>query len=175
MPRKIFPLMVEETRRWFSDASGYVFVDYTGMSANDANRLRRKIGEYDAGMRVVKNSVAARVFEEMEVDAGDLLVGPTAVVTVYTEDDLPAVARVLREWKKEGGRIEIKGAVVDKAVVSAEGVDHLADCPPREQMYAMLTGAVASPMRNVASVLQGVLRSLLMVLQGVIERREGND
>ncbi|MCL5094174.1 MAG: hypothetical protein M1355_03520 [Patescibacteria group bacterium] len=60
--------------------------------------------------------------------------------------------------------MELFGGVLNGKSISLDEIKSLALMPSREEMYAKIVGSLASPLRGLASVLQGNLRGLVNVL-----------
>ena len=55
---------------------------------------------------------------------------------------------------------EIKGGIVDGVVTDAQGIDALADLPPREVLIARMLGSMMSPITGLAIALDQLAKKL---------------
>jgi len=90
----------EQLREDLADVPHAILVDFRGLNVEGATNLRRKLREGDARLQVVKNSTVLRAIEDLPLaELRDVFVGQTAIA--YTEGDVVALAKTLREFAKE--------------------------------------------------------------------------
>jgi large subunit ribosomal protein L10 len=94
---------------------------------------------------------------------GDVLVGQTAVVT--GAQDVCAAAKVMKNFSDEFKKPEIKGGVLDGALLDPAGIKALADLPSREVLLATLLGVLQAPASKLVRTLNEPAASLARVLQ----------
>ena len=171
MPSAIKEMMVAELVDQFRDVSHSVLIDFTGMSAMQANELRAKLGEQGAKVVVVRNSMAVRALQRVGLDkAAELIDGPTAFV--HGGDDPVTLSKTLLDWGKANGGLKATGALVEGAAIDAKGVAALAALPPVEMLHGMVVCAIASPLTGIAGVLQSVVRSFVTVVKAIGEKAD---
>lgn len=174
MGRKIHPMMVEETKARLSEADDLVSFSLTGVTAVETDALRREVRDAGGSLAVVKNSVARKALEDLgRGGASAIIDGPTALAWA-DGDALVFVCKILDEWKSKTKRLEIKGGWLQGNVLSDKDVQSLASIPPREQLHAMVVGALAAPISGLAGVLQGLLRGFAVVVKEIAERRNSD-
>lgn len=152
-------------------ASQAVFVtDYRGLTVAQLTKLRRKLREAGTEYRVVKNTLARRAAAEVDASVLEsLLVGPSGVA--FAKQDPVATAKVLNEFARETKIFEIRGGMLQGKLLTAEGVQALADLPPREVLLAQVVGGMQAPISGFVSVLQGTIRKLVYALDAVREKK----
>ena len=101
---------IDEIKEKFSNATATVFVDYAGLSVAETTLLRRKLKEVDSEIKIYKNTLAKRALDTLNVDFGDELNGPKAVVF---GTDAIAPIKVLSDFAKEHPALELKVGYVD--------------------------------------------------------------
>ncbi len=153
-------------------ASALYFIDFTGVGANDFNRLRRQLQETGARVRVVKNRLMLRALSECGVsdDIASLLRQPTSLV-LAAEDSI-APARVIRDMAKKIEPLRVKGAYLDARVYAADQFAALASLPTKDELRGQLVGALASPIYGFTMALDGLLSDLVYVLDQLREKNE---
>jgi large subunit ribosomal protein L10 len=148
----------------------YYFVDYRGLTFAEATELRKRLRKVDADLKVVKNTLGKIAAANAGVEGLDeLMAGPTAIA--YVHGDPAKVAKTIQDFIKEKKKAAIRGGKLQRSVLSAAQVEALASLPSREQLIAQLVGAIASPLRGLANVLNGPIRGLVMVLAQVEEQK----
>ena len=107
----------------------------------------------------------------MDLEVGELLRGPTAIAFVEPGGDAAAVAKVLRDFARDGHPLVLKGGFLNQAAIGVEDIDVLADLPPREVLLAQFAGALAAPMVMMAGLLQALPRQFAYALNELITKR----
>ncbi len=154
----------------FGAASDFVFSDFRGLTFPQMTELRAKLGEKGASYRVVRNSVARIAMKELGLpDASDLLVGPTGLT--FLGGDPGAAAKVLLDFTKSAP-LHIKGGVIGGKMFSAKEIEALSRLPGRNQLLAMLMGAMNAPLMNLMYVMNGVTSKLVRTLAAVAEKKK---
>ena len=78
----------------------------------------------------------------------DILEGPSAFV--FVKGEVPAAAKALKDFAKTNKALEIKGGIAEGAAVDAAYIEKMASLPTKDQLYAMVAGAIAGVARKLA-------------------------
>src|SRR5438105_15068052 len=145
--------------------SPFVLVtDYQRMKVDQFGDLRNRLAPAGAEVRVVKNSFLKRAMTDSGLpDVADKLSGQTAIV--MGEKDVAPVAKILKAFAAEFKVAALKIGVIDKAVLSAQEIEALADLPSREVLLAQLLGLFMSPATKLVRLLNEPAASLARVLK----------
>jgi large subunit ribosomal protein L10 len=170
MPTQQKITTVAELKTQVEQASALYFIDFTKVSANDINMVRRRLDELKVTMKVVKNRLAARALAETGVPDGveQILVGPTSVV--FAAEDPVAPARLIREIAVKLKDLRVKGAFLDGAIYAAEQFEFLASLPTKADLQAQLVGVLQGPISEFAFSLEGLISELVRVLDEIKDR-----
>lgn len=136
----------------FSQYTGYIFTDYRGMTVEQITKLRRTLMKKDAAYRVVKNRFAKIALTELDNQADDQLVGPTAIALVRG-DEANVVAKELFASVKDGSPIQVKGAMLDGKFFTPEEVEAFSKLPTKLELIASLMGTMKAPVQKLAATL----------------------
>ncbi|HCJ12564.1 MAG: 50S ribosomal protein L10 [Verrucomicrobia bacterium GWF2_51_19] len=160
--------LVQEVASYL-DASNYVILaDFKGMTVADVAELRKALRAESATYHVVKNSIFNVVAKERSFpDMSNLLQGQNAVVVGGSNPS--GVAKVLMQFAKDKKKLEMRGAILEKRLLSAGDVEALSKLPSLEVLRAQLLGLLNTPAQKVLYVLQGVPQGLLNVLNAHAE------
>ena len=171
MPSAIKQRMVTELASRFRTMPHAVLVDYTRMSAGQADDLRATLEEHGARMLIVKNALAVLALRQLDLpDVADLIEGPTAFISGAA--DPVVLAKTVLGWGKKASLLTVRGGMVDGAAVDARSVQALASLPPLDVLRAQAIGAIAAPLTGFVGVLQSVLRSFVGVIKAIGEKKE---
>ncbi len=162
--------IVSEIKDKFERATSVVLVNYRGLNVKEVTELRKRFRDAGADYKVYKNTLMTRALNELgEENLIPQLIGPNAIAFGY--DDSVAPAKILSDFAKTYGKLEIKAGIVEGTFVDADGVKALADLPTKEVLIAQVLGGLNSPITGFVNVLQGNIRNLVYVLNAVNEQR----
>lgn len=165
-------VVVADIREKMEKAHSVVLVDYRGLTVAEVTDLRRQCRERGVEYVVLKNTMVRLAAEELGiVGLEPHLNGPTAVA--FGMKDAVAPAKVLTEFIKKAKKITIKCGVVDRKVISADGVQALSELPPKEVLIAKMMGSLNAPITNFVGVLSATLRSLVYAVDAVRKQKAG--
>jgi large subunit ribosomal protein L10 len=100
----------------------------------------------------------------------EYLQGPTAIA--IAQEDPVAPAKVLSDYAKDSKFFELKTAVLEGKILSADEVKALAELPSREVLLAKMLGSINAPVSNFVGVLAAVPRSLVQVLGAIRDQKD---
>ena len=166
-PEKV--TMATEIDQRLDGALYMILADFNGMDVSKTTELKGLLRENGASYNVVKNRMLSRAVPN-DLDLTDMLKGHTAMI--FGDGDVVEVAKVIRKFTVANQKPVIKGGFVEGKAVSAEDVVALAKLPSKDVLRAMLLGTLQAPARNLASVLNQKVASLVYVLSAVIEKKE---
>jgi len=161
----------------FNKATVALFADYKGLTAPQADDLRRKLRATDAEVKVLKNNLARLITNDGSMgDAAKGLmtgvVGPTLVAFAYK--DAAATAKVFHKFSKDNEALKLKDSLMGKIRISAAEIEELASLPSREAMLGKFLATLNAPATSFVGVLAAVPRSLLYTLVA-IEKKKGSE
>jgi large subunit ribosomal protein L10 len=156
--------LVEQYKKWVEDSDGLILTNYRGLSVKDISDLRKDIRESGGEFHIIKNTLAKRAFEEVGREwKEDVFIGPTALGISYTNPT--SLAKVIRNFSKEFGTIEIKSGYLAERLVTVEEITALADLPSMAEMQAKLLSTIAAPASKLTRVLAEPGRQVAGVLK----------
>ncbi len=147
-----------------------VLVDYKGIDAVDDTVLRRQLRECGSDYFVVKNTLLLRAARLSGLEGLEpLLKGSTAVA--LSKVDYSLAAKILEEFSRKNDFFSIKAGFVEGKVVGKSEVEALAKLPSKDVLVATLLRDLGAPVTGLAVALNGIMRSLALVLNAVAEKR----
>src|ERR1041385_4734543 len=128
-------ILAEVTER-VARAKSMFFADFTGITVEQVNELRREFRKSNVDYRVVKNTLARKALESVTGydKVLDQLVGPTAIAFSY--DDPVAPAKIIKKFREKNEKLKVKVCVLEKQVFDGKQLDELAKLPTRGEMIA---------------------------------------
>lgn len=136
-------------------ASG-VLVKYEGINVEQDTKMRAALRAAGVEYTVIKNTLISKACDKVGLEGlKSSLEGMNALAISF--DDPIAPAKILKEYADEVETFEIRGGILEGAVVDAATVGELADIPPKEVLIAKLLGSIQSPLYKLAYALQAVV------------------
>jgi large subunit ribosomal protein L10 len=167
-PRK--EATVRELREVSEQHSWALVVGYRGLSNPEMEGLRRAVGAANGTLRIVKNSLFRIASKGTSLEpAASLLDGPCAIVF---GDEAPAVAKAIADFAKGSQKLVVHGGVLDGRVLAKEGVDTVAQIPPRQVLYSLLVAGLEGPISGLTQSLHGIISKLVYALDEIKEQRQ---
>ena len=161
--------LVEQYKKWVAESDGLVLTHYHGLSVKDISDLRREIRETGGEFHIIKNTLAKLAFEESGREwKEDVFIGPTALGISYQNPS--GLAKVIKDFSKEFGTIEIKSGYLAERLVTVEEIIALAELPSMEEIRAKLLRTIGAPASKLARVLAEPGRQLAAVLKSYSEK-----
>jgi large subunit ribosomal protein L10 len=161
--------IVEDLSARLNQSPFLIVTEYTGMNVWQFSELRSRLAGAGAQCRVVKNTFLRRAAAGIGYpDLAETLSGQTAIVT--GESDVCAAAKVLKVFGAEFQKLAIKVGVLDKAIVSKEQIQALADLPPKAILQSQLLGVLKSPLQKLVVLLNEPGASLARLLKARLDQ-----
>lgn len=158
----------------FQKTPHVVLTDYRGMTANQANELRRRIRAAGGTYAVLKNRLAKRAAAGTAVEKiHDRLVGTCGLAGHGT--DPVAIAKVVAEFAKENPQLKMVAAVVDakELIVGEAGVKSLSTMPGLPELRAQLLALINTPATMLVRLLGTPASQIARAVDARREKLEG--
>lgn len=166
--------LAQSLKEKFVKAKVSIFADYKGLTATQADDLRRQLRAHKAEVKVLKNNIARLLTKDGKMGADakvvmDSLVGPTMVAFAY--GDPAAAAKTIHKFAQDNEALKLKDSLMGEKRIDAAGVEELAKLPAKEVLLAKLLGTMNAPISNFVGVLAAVPRSLVTVLAAIEDKK----
>ncbi len=152
-------------------AKSLFLADFTGITVEQINELRREFRKSDIGYEVVKNTLARKALEGIE--GYDKVLGhlekPTAIA--YGYGDPAAPAKIIKKFREKHNKLEVKICVVERQVFDAKDLDRLAKLPSRGELIAGILGSINAPIAGLAGAVGAVMRDLVNVIDAIEKKK----
>ena len=171
MKKKEKQEIVAYLHKRFEESGVMILADYRGLNVAAMNRIRLRLREQDAELRVVKNTlakIAARGTGMSEAEG--VLEGPTAII--LHESDIGMLSRTLAEFAKKKDILKITGGVISGKLYDARRIQSVARLPGRMDLLAILSGTMKSGPSKLLGVVSAMPRKMAGLLLALKESRE---
>ncbi len=163
---------VDEVKAKVDSTSTALVTEYRGLTVAEISNVRRQLRTLGADYKVFKNTLVRRAVAGTSAEPiAQFLEGPTAIA--FVDGDVSAVAKALRDLAKASPKLILKGGVLDGKALGPKDISALADLPSREVLLAQFAGALASPLRTMASLLKAVPQNFAYGLSALLDSQGG--
>ncbi len=163
--------LVGELNETFSKAKFAVVTDYRGLKVTELEKLRHVLRENDAQFQIAKNTLLRLAVKDTEYEGlTEFFTGTTAVAFSFEEPVGPAKA--IAAFCKEFEALEIRSAVLEGSILSADEVVALSKLPSKDELLGKLLGTMAAVPTGFVRVLNGIPQKLVYGLQAIKEQKE---
>ena len=174
MPAEIKTKLLDELKALLAERENFVLTTYSGLSVVEIGELRAELRAKDGRMKVVKNNLFRLALQQSEHHKGAAdsiaadLTGPIAVT--FTGGDLPAATKVLVDYAKKTGKIELKSGSLDGQYLDPAGVQQIANLPSREELLSIIGRGLNTPAQKIATGMNQIIAGLARGIKAVGEK-----
>jgi large subunit ribosomal protein L10 len=162
--------VVQEVRDTMSKATSVVLLGFKGVDVITVTELRNRFRKAGVQYTVVKNKLIEQALKgsPFEGHAGlkGVFAGETGVA--YSFEDAATAAKVVRDFRKEGGKhekLQVKAGLLEVVVIPGDQVEsQLASMPGKDEVRAQFLATLQAPMQQFVAQLQAPLQNLVYVL-----------
>jgi large subunit ribosomal protein L10 len=174
MNRQEKEVVVSEIAEKVSRAKSLIFADFTGLTVEQANELRREFQKSKIDYCVVKNTLVKKALQNASgLDkVVESLRGPTAIAFGY--DDPVSPAKIIRRFIEKHEKPSVKVCVVENLVYDGLRLVELSKLPSRPELVASILGSLQAPIVGVMNAVQAVVRDLVSVIDAIEEKKKSS-
>jgi large subunit ribosomal protein L10 len=166
--------MMNQLRTDLDGTRSVLILDLKDLDATAEHGLRRDLRKKAIRLRVLKNSLARRVFTELGMEGlSRYLEGSSAVV--WGGEGIAELAKEITTQVKNLKKPAIKGAAVDGVVVGAEQVEEITKLPGREALIGRVVGLALAPVQRIVALANAPAAHLLGQLGTMSEGADGEE
>ncbi|HSD98308.1 MAG TPA: 50S ribosomal protein L10 [Patescibacteria group bacterium] len=161
--------IVAEVKEKVDRAKAMVFTDYTGLTHQQLETLKKEIKKADAEFVVAKNTLVKLALGDKVSGQEDKFEKPTGTMFLYGDvvTPLKALAKMVKEVEKPS----IKFGLFDGKVMTDKEVLKLSTLPSREVLLSQLAGMLKSPISGLHRAMNWNLQKLVMTLAAVEKQK----
>ncbi len=163
--------IIEEIKEKVSRANGMYLADFTRITVEQVNELRREF--YKAGIeyRVVKNTLVRKALEAVTGydKVYPKLTGPTAIAFGYNDPIVPA--KILKKFSEKNQNLKVKACIIEKQFYEGTELNNIASMPSHSEIIASILGSIDAPASGLVGVISAVMRDLVSVLDAIEKKK----
>ena len=168
MSKYVKEMMMDQLKTELDGDRSVLILDLKGLDAVSEFQFRRDLRKKQIKMRVLRNSLARRVFEDMGIGGlSRFLEGPS--VAVWGGTGVAELAKEIFGQVKKLKKPEIKGGSVDGTVIGPDQVEDITKLPSREELIGRVVSLALAPAARVVSLANAPASGLLGQLKTLAE------
>ena len=172
--RMVKEAIVRELTQRLSETPNVFVTRITRLHAPEADALRQRLFTSQARLFLVQRALGRRTIEGLKIPGlADRLEG--SVGLVLAGDDALPVAKALMEFvKTHENQLAVGVALIDGQLLDPNGVEALAQLPPRPALLTQVVFTIESPIANLMATVEQLIGDLAWMLEQAAKRKEGH-
>jgi len=162
-------LVVEEIKQKLQSAKSVAFVEYKGLTVEEATAMRREFKKNGAEYKVYKNKLLLLALNELGIKGGEEFLHGTSAVA-FSYDDEVSGAKVVCETATKTKKLSVKFGLLNGSFVEGKEIEALAKLPSKEVLLAKLLGTLNAPASALCRVLNAPIQGLAIALNAIAEK-----
>jgi large subunit ribosomal protein L10 len=168
MSKYVKEMMMDQLRTDLDGSRSVLIVDLKGLDAVAEHRFRDDLRKKSIRLRVLKNTLARRVFTDMGMGGlSQFLEGPS--VAIWGGEGVAELAKEITAQVKVLKKPLIKGGAVDGTVIGPDQVEDITKLPSREALIARVAALALSPAQRIVSLANAPAAGLMGQLKTMAE------
>lgn len=158
--------IVKEVNEVASKALSVAVAEYRGMEVAHMTVLRRKAREQGVYLKVIRNTLAKRAFQDTQFDDMDAaLKGP--LVYAFSLDAPGSAARLFKDFAKENKHLKVTALSIGDGLMGVDKLDAVASLPTRDEALAKLLATFKAPVSKFVRTINEVPTKFVRVLAAI--------
>ncbi len=155
-----------------TSANALALLSFNKLNAEQMSNFRLSLRKKGLRVRVVKNTLARRVFDATPYKAlSDQLTGP--VLMAFTDGDPVLATKAIWEWVNlENFDVQVRGGVALGQVMTKEQLNALSKLPGRNELLTSFLYALQSAPKGLLNAVQDMPRKLGYALAALEEKKK---
>jgi large subunit ribosomal protein L10 len=168
MSKYVKEMMMDQLKTELNGDRSVLILDLKGLDAITEYQFRRDLRSKSIKMRVLRNTLARRVFDDMGMGGlSRFLEGPS--VAVWGGAGVAELAKEISVQVKKLKKPLIKGGAVDGTVIGPEQVEDITKLPSREALIGRVVSLALAPVQRVITLANAPASGLLGQLKTLSE------
>lgn len=144
---------------------------YSGLSSASLCSLRQSLLGADAKFFVVRNKIAARVFNDLNrQELVGCIDGPCGFV--FVKEEPINVSKILCEFLKQNQQLKLQGGFFEETVLKKEDIEAMSKIPSKEVLRYQVVAGLNSPIAGFVRTLNQILRNFVYCLDQIKQKKQ---
>jgi len=149
-----------------------VFVQYSGVSANEMREVRDKLFDDKLSLIVAKKTLIAIAIKDKKIGEVDKNFAPGQIAISFAFEDEMVLTKTMNELCKKYSNLKIAGGIFEGKIISKDDVIRLANIPSKNVLITQFAMLIKSPITGFHGACKNLLQSLALVLTEVKKEKE---
>jgi len=163
--------ILKEYIKKLDDQKSTVIVNFSGLSVKDVETLRKECRQNKVSYSIVKKTLLKMALEEKGIDFSSIQSLNNNIGVAFGEDEVGPAKVLFDFFEKHNENLNIASGILENKIITTEEIKALAKLPCKEELLAKIVGSMQAPICNFVNVLQGNIRELVQVLNGIKESK----
>jgi large subunit ribosomal protein L10 len=159
---------IKTTKERLKTGKAFYFTDFTGLSVQNLEKLRRSLKQNSGAYVVLKNTLGFLAMKDLgynEKIIHELFMGPTGVAIAF--EDPIVLAKILKETRD----LKIKGCYIEGTFYDINEVTRLSLIPSKEVLLNTLVCSL-NILGNLVGILESLIRNLTYTIDAIKKNKE---
>jgi len=157
---------IEKLRQAIAKQKAMVFVNFSGLKAQDVENLRNKLNQIGAKFMVTKKTLAKLAFSKEKIAFPEQEFKNELGIVFALEDEM-APSKAAFNFSKENESLQIVGGYIESEFMPAQEMIALAQLPSRKELLGQLVGTLSTPISNFINVQKANIKGLIYALEAI--------
>jgi large subunit ribosomal protein L10 len=165
--------IVEELSAVINGSIAAAVANYKGLTVADMEILRKAGRDQSVSVRVYRNTLIRRAIKDTDFAClDDSITGQ--VIVLFSEEEIGAPARVLRDFKKIKTELSVNALAIDGQLYTGDQLSQIASLPTRQEALSQLVSVMKAPITKMVRTTNEPVAKFVRVLSAVSESMKEN-
>lgn len=138
---------VKEIVDKIKNSESVILFTYQGLTVDNISGLRRELRTTGGEVKVYKNTLTKRAFDELKINLDEYMSGPNAIM--FGKDILDSI-KALSNFAKENDKLEIRVGIISGDVATLDTIKEYASIPSRDGLLTMFASGLIQYVKEFA-------------------------
>lgn len=138
---------VKEIVEKIKSSESVILFTYQGLTVESISGLRKELRTSGGEVKIYKNTLAKRAFEELNIDFTEYMNGPNAIM--FGKDILDSI-KALSNFAKQNDKLEIRIGIISGDVATLDTIKAYAAIPSRDGLLTMFASGLIQYVKEFA-------------------------
>lgn len=139
--------IVKEITEKIQNSASVIVFTYQGLTVEDMSKLRAELKKSNSEIKIYKNTLAKRAFNDADIKNEEFWEGPNAILF---GGDLLEPIKVISKFSEDKDCVQIRTGYADGKILSLEEISAYASIPSREGLLTMFAAGLMQTAKTFA-------------------------
>ncbi len=163
--------IISQLQQKIQNTDCLVLTTFKGLNIEEASQLKRKLRQYGAEFKVVRNKFLMMALEKLSLNPLiNHIKGSTGIVICDNKENVCSVLKTLVDFSKENTKLQYSAGYVYKNIVDSEKITEISKLPSKQELCAQLIMLLKTNMYKLCNVLNSPVVSLVNILNQIKDK-----